>query len=304
MTPANKFRRFLLSPYLLLLLPCLFWAGNAVIARASVGLVPPIGLAFWRWTLALILLLPFGLPRLWPKRHLIRRHFGVLAALAATSVAAYNTLLYLALQTTTAINATLVAAALPIVTIGLSWGLLGEGITRRQAVGVLVSLGGVLVVISQGQAAVLLGLELRRGDLWVLLATLIWAFYSVLLRRHPLPFDAIGLLTLLVAIGTAMILPFHLWELSTGADFAWNWETAAIVGYVGIFPSILALYFWNQGVAALGANVAGQYSNVVPVFTAVLATLFLGESFRWYHTLGLVLIFAGIWLATRPTRRA
>jgi len=303
MQPPRKLRRFLLSPYLLLLLPSLFWAGNAVIGRGAVGIVPPFGLSFWRWATALAILLPFTLPRVWAQRALVRRHIAELFALAATSVAAYNTFLYLALQTTTAINATLVASSLPIVIVGLSWLWLGERVTLRQAGGILASMVGVLFVISHGDPAILLEMRLTRGDAWVLAATLAWAAYSVLLRRYLLPFDPFTLLTLLMVIGTPMILPFYLWEMASGIAFDWRWESVLIIGYVALFPSIAAYYLWNQGIATVGANLAGLYSNVVPVFAAVLSTVFLGEYFRWYHLLGLVLIFLGIWLATRPSAR-
>ncbi len=294
--------RLLTSPYLLMLLPMLFWAGNAIVGRASVGEIPPLALSFWRWVVALIILLPFGLPRVMAARAAIRARLGVLSVLAITSVAAYNTLLYLALQTTSAINAILVAAALPIIIVILSWLWLGEAIGAKRGVGVLVSLVGVLVVIARGDPAMLAAFRLQAGDAWMLLAVLSWAVYSVLLRRHPTGIDPVALLTVLVALGVVFIFPFYLWELSQGQFWHPTVETVAIVAYVGIFPSVLAYYFWNEGVAALGANTAGQYTYLMPVFTAILAVIFLGESFRWFHAAGLGLIFFGIWLATPRTR--
>lgn len=294
--------RRLASPHVLMLLTILFWAGNAIIGRVSVGEVPPFALAFWRWMLALVVLLPFGLGRVLQQRQRVRGQLGVLTVLAVTSVSAYNTLLYLALQTTTAINAILVAASMPIIIVVLSWLWLGERIGAMRMAGVLVSLVGVLTVIARGRPELLTALELQGGDLWMLVAVLSWAIYSVLLRRHPTGLDPLALLTVLVALGLPFILPFYLWEMAQGAVWHPSAKTLAIIGYVGIFPSVLAYYFWNEGVAALGANMAGQYTYLMPVFTAILAVIFLGEAFRWFHAAGLALIFFGIWLA-RPRPR-
>lgn len=298
MPPAAKPVHPLLSPYLLMLLPPLFWAGNAVVGRAAVGEIPPFSLSFWRWVLALIILLPFGLPRILAQRQGLAGRWRLVAVLAATSVFAYNTLLYLALETTTAINATLVGTSLPIAIIALSWVLLGERLKIGQWVGVAVSLAGVALVISRGDSQVLLGLELRQGDLIMLAATVSWAVYSVLLRRLPPGLDPLGLLTLLVAIGTVMLVPLFLWDLAIGATFDVNTLTVSIIVFVALFPSVLAYFFWNHGVAAIGASAAGQYTYLVPVLTAGLAVVALDERFHWFHAAGLALILSGIWLST------
>lgn len=296
----SRLRGLLLSPYVLMALPPLFWAGNAVVGRAVVGDLPPIALAFWRWCLALLILLPMGGPGLIGQRAVIRRHWRVLLALSVTSVTAYNTLLYLALQSTTAINATLVGSTIPIAILALSWVWLGSRTTLQQALGVAVSLVGVLAVIARGDVAALLALRLHAGDLWMLAATLSWAVYSVLLRRYPVPLSPFALLTLQVAVGLLVLAPLYGLELATGRTMAVTPAALAAIAYVGVFASVAAYYFWNFGVARLGPGIAGQYAYLIPVFTAILATLFLGEQFRWFHAAGLVLIFGGIWVATRP----
>lgn len=283
---------------LLLVLPPLFWAGNALVGRATVGEVPPIALSFWRWALALLILLPFTLRQVIAARHLLRANFGLLAVLGLTSVAAYNTLLYVALQTTAAINATLVATSLPVAILVLSRLWLAEPIRPAQVAGILVSLAGVLAVIAKGDPARLAALGFGGGDLLVLAAVLSWAVYTVLLRRHPLAVPGLALLTVLIAIGVVAILPLYLWELSTGAAIAPRWSAWAAIAYTAVFPSVLSYYFWNRGVGAVGAAVAGQYNYLMPLFTGVLAVPLLGEHFLWYHGLGGALIFGGIWLAT------
>lgn len=297
-------RQRLFSPYLVMLLPPLFWAGNAVVGRAAVGLVPPIALAFWRWLFAFLLLLPFGLKgvrRQWP---VIRRHWRLLCVVAASSVTAYNTFLYVALTTTSAVNATLVSAAIPVAIVALAWGWTGDRVTPRQGLGIVVSLLGVLLVIGRGDAAALLGLRLHPGDLWALAAVGSWAFFSVLLRRHPTGLESLTLLTVQVGVGTLFVLPLYLGELALGRGFTPTPASAGLIAYVAVFPSLLAYGLWNIGVVRLGAATAGLYTNLIPVFTAILAVVFLGEDFHWYHAAALALIVAGIGLATRRRRRA
>lgn len=299
MTPRRSIKHRLLSPVMMLLLASLFWAGNTVIARGVVGEVPPFALSFWRWLLALVFLLPVGIRPVQAQWPLVRRQLPLLAALAATSVAAYNTLLYLALQTTTAINATLVASSMPVMIILLSWVWLGERVGWAQALGVLLSLIGVVAVIARGDFGLLADLRFQTGDLWVLAAVFSWAVYSVMLRRHPTGLTPMALLTVLVALGVPFILPFYAWEMAQGLGFAVTPTTLMVMLYVGLFPSVLAYYFWNEGVAAVGANTAGLYAYLMPVFTAFLAVLFLGEALRWFHIAGLALIVLGIGLARR-----
>ena len=295
-------RQKLLSPYLLMILPPLFWAGNAVVGRAAVGELPPIALAFWRWLFAFLLLLPIGLPRILAQKALVRRQWKVLCLLALFSVTAYNTFLYIALTTTTAINATLVSAAIPVAIVGVSWAWSGETVSWRQGSGILLSLAGVLLVIARGDIQALLSLSLHVGDLWALTAVASWAVFSVLLRRHPTGLDAFALLTVQVGLGLAFLSPLYLVELASGARMILTPHSLGLIAYVAVFPSAVAYGFWNRGVAELGASIAGQYTNLIPVFTAVLAALLLGESFHWFHSAGMLLIFAGIWLATRGGR--
>lgn len=282
----------------LMVLPVLFWAGNALVGRATVGAVPPLALSFWRWALALVLILPFTFREIVEARAVLRAHWPRLVGMGLFSVAAYNTLLYLALQSTTAINAMLVAASLPVMILLLSRLWLAEPIRPRQLAGIVVSLSGVLAVIAEGDPGRLAAVGLTGGDGLVLLAVLSWAIYSVMLRRWQLPIGGLALLTVLIAVGVAFILPLYLWELAGGASIRPHWTAWAAIAYTAVFPSVAAYWLWNRGVAALGAAVAGQFTYLMPLFTAVLAVLLLDERFRWYHGAGGALIFAGIWLAT------
>ncbi|MDK9721922.1 MAG: DMT family transporter [Rhodospirillales bacterium] len=291
--------------YLLLIVPPLMWAGNAVISRAVLadGSMPPMALSFWRWALAaaiLVLMTRRSLVGEWPK---VKRHFPFLVFMALTSVAAYNTLLYQALSTTPAINAMIVASSLPAVAILLSWLWLGEKPGALALAGLGVSFLGLLTVIARGDAARLLAFAFQPGDLWVLAATLSWGVYSVALRRHPTGIKPLVLLTWLVLIGTPCLLPLHLIELAQGQAPALNWANLGVIVYVAVFASVLAYICWNEGVTRLGAGLAGQFTYLTPLFASLLAVVFLGEEFRLYHGLGLSLIFAGITLASLKRSR-
>jgi drug/metabolite transporter (DMT)-like permease len=216
------------------------------------------------------------------------------------SVAAYNTLLYMAMHTTTAINATLMGAGMPLMILLLGRLWLGDPIRPAQAVGILISACGMLAVVTRGDPGRLLGLALTPGDGLMVLATLAWAVYSVMLRRFPLPVPGITLLAAFVVVGLAALLPFYLWR---GAPLpAADMGVWGAVLYTGLFASLVAFHFWNRGVAVVGAATAGQYSYLIPLFTALAAIPLLGEQFHWYHALGGGLIFAGIFFATRPRR--
>lgn len=283
---------------LLLVLPPLFWAGNALVGRAVVGDMPPVALAFWRWVAALVLILPFTARSLVAHGRVLRAQWRTVLLLGLFSVAAYNTLLYLALQSTTAINATLVGTSLPVMVLVLARLWLNEPIRARQAAGIAVSALGLAAVVAKGDPGSLARLDVAPGDLVMVAATLSWSIYSVMLRRHPLPVPGFTLLAALIAVGVVLILPLYLWELALGARMRLDAAALGAIGYTAVFASLAAYYFWNRGVAAVGAALAGQFTYLIPLFTAVLAVLLLGEDFAWFHAVGGGLIFAGIALAT------
>ncbi len=286
------------SPYLLLVLSTLFWAGNFVLGRAVKATIPPVGLAFWRWSIALAVLIPFSLPRLradWP---LLRDCWRSLVPYAILGVSCFNTFVYVGLHSNTAINSLLVNSVIPVLIVVLSRILACTPVTRPQALGVMLSLGGVVTIICRADAGMLLSLQLNRGDGWVLLAVVSWAFYTFMLRKRPAALHPLSFLTAIIAIGLLVLAPFYVWEAhrtgGVGSDAA-AWGS---ILYVALFPSILAFIFWNQAVAEVGPNRAGLFLNLMPVFGAVLSFLFLGEALHLYHLAGMGLIFSGIYLAT------
>jgi drug/metabolite transporter (DMT)-like permease len=283
-------------PYLLLSGAALLWAGNFVLGRAMRGHVPPVGLAFWRWGLALAILLVLQGRRLAASREAILRRWGVVTALGILGVGNFNLFLYLGLQRTTATNALLLNAAAPAFILALSCAA-GQGRpTGRMLLGVLLSLAGVATILAQGHLASLSALRLNAGDLWVLAAVLSWSIYTVLLDRRPRDVEPMVLLTALVLVGTAWISPFYAWEIAQGARMTLDLPTVATVLYVGIFASLVAYAFWNAGVARAGASRAGVSLNLMPAFGTALAVLLLGEPFQGFQAAGIALIVCGVTL--------
>ena len=286
---------FFAQPYLLLTLVPLFWGGNAVVGRGMTEFISPITLAWTRWTVAFLLILPFALPSVRRDWQTIRSSWKMLLLLSLLGITIFNTLFYVALQTTQAINAALMQSAGPAVIVLLSWWWFGERTNQRQWLGLSLCFLGVGLVLFQGSWEVLQNFELVPGDLWLLPAVLAYASYTTLLRIKP----AISLMSFLAvtfALGGSMLIPLMLLE--------WYWvglpqgslQLAWAVGYVSIFPSILAFLFWNRGVELIGPNLGGLFINLVPVFASLLAIIFLGESFRWYHAGGMLLVLSGMLL--------
>ncbi|WP_417819081.1 DMT family transporter [Tritonibacter scottomollicae] len=288
------------NAYVLLSLTALFWAGNSIVGRAARDLTPPATLAFWRWGLALLLLLPLAWPHLkrdWP---VLKANWRMMLLLGALGIGAFNTLLYTGLQTTTALNAMLLQAAQPALILIMGAFLMRDHVSLRQTGGVIISLVGVLAIISQGNAAALIALDLNRGDAVIGFAVLLWSVYAVMLRRrpdvHPFSFLAATLM-----IGVVCIIPFYIAEIASGHLIVTSRESGLAIAYVAIFPSFFAYLFFNRGVELIGSAATGQFMNILPVMGAGLAMLFLGEQLYIFHVAGIALIFAGIFVAGKGT---
>ncbi|MCJ8299273.1 MAG: DMT family transporter [Pseudomonadales bacterium] len=285
--------------YFLLVLTVLFWAGNFVLARSLVDLLPPVSMASMRWSLAFILLLPFVYSRLWRDRKLLVKHWKIITLLSLFGVAAFNTTVYLGVQHTTATNATLLQSSIPILVLILSVIFFSEKISIKQLLGVCFSFVGVLVIIAKGQLDVLLAFSLNTGDLWILIAVSCWTVYSVLLRYKPAQLDGLSFLGASIFIGNLILYPLVYWELQYVDinSFQVTWQISSAVMYLAIFPSLLAYFFWNRAVAEVGAARASLFIHLLPVFGALLATVLLGEAMQIFHLIGIILIFIGIYLA-------
>lgn len=298
MTLAFRFWR---APYLLLALAALFWSGNFVVGRAVASSLPPVGLAFWRWAAATALVLVVARSHLGRDLGALRADWRIVVALAVLGVSAFNTLVYIGLHTTTAINGLVLQSAIPVFIVVCSFILYRDRAGPGQLFGILLSLAGVAVIAGQGSAAALRALSVNRGDGWVLAAVIAYALYSALLRKRP-PVHPLSLLAATFSVGTVLLLPFYIWEQASGSVLRVDGEAILAIAYVALFPGFLSYLFYNRGVELIGASRAGQFIHLMPVFGSLMAIAFLGESLRGFHLAGFALIGAGIGLATLGKR--
>ena len=290
-------------PYILLTLTTLFWSGNMVVGRAIREDVPPLSLAFWRWAIALALTLPLALPHLrtqWPQ---LKRSWRAVALLGLLGVGGYNTLAYVALQTTNATNAVLLNSFIPIATITLSWAFLKKHLHGAEWLGVLISLAGVTAIVTRGEIAALAGLTLNVGDLWMLLAVLVWALYTIGLQWRPTGVHPMLMLAAFISVGLIALAPAYAWEIAQSRSIHITPGALAGIIYTGTLPSFVGYIFYNRAVGEVGASKASLFIHLMPVFGTVLSAAFLGEVPQTYHFVGIALIFAGIYLTTSGRKR-
>ena len=295
-------RRGVASPYVLLVLTMLLWSSSWIVVRAIWQDTTPIALAFWRWATALTVLLPLTWRELLAQRGHIRAHWRLYLLLGITGIATFNSVVYVALRTTTAINVSMISASTPMLIVIISWLILRETITARQGLGILVSTSGVLAIITRGDPRLLLALSFTPGDVWTLAAMLVWGLYSVLLRHRPPGLSSLAFLAILTVFGVAVMLPFFLAEWWWVGTMRATWGNAGAVLYMALFASLCAQNFYNRAVGVIGANRAGPFIHLMPAMTTVMAVIFLAEVVRGYHLAGISLILLGIFIASRRRR--
>lgn len=290
--------------YTLLILTTLFWSGNFVLGRGMHAEIPPLSLSFWRWVIALAILCLFAVKHLYRQRQLVQRHSRFIIIQGLLGVTGFNTLIYLAIQTTTAINAVLINSCIPVLIVVCSWVMYREVMTVRQYLGVMVSLFGVVLIIAHGQIDYLLNLSFNPGDLFVFAAALTWALYSSNLRNYPKELHPLAYQSGIVVSGLIILTPFYLFELSTVGGFRVSTASISTILYIALFASVLAFIFWNRAVRTIGANRAGPFIHLMPVFSTILAVIFLDETIQRYHLQGIGLIFIGIAMTTIKRRHS
>ncbi|MDB2402860.1 DMT family transporter [Litoricolaceae bacterium] len=288
-------------PYLVLLLPPLFWAGNFIVGRAFSAELGAITMSFYRWLLALCLLAPFAYSRVRQELPIILNHLPILTVLALLSVASFNVLLYLGLRDTEATNALLINSSIPVWIVLFGVLFYNDSLTLRRGLGILVSLLGVSFLIFSGPSQ---GLTVNPGDLWVMSSSIGWALYSLTLRKKPSDLSGLGFLAYIVLFGVCfngLLLAINPLD---EAPLPMTLDTLYAVGYVAIFASLGAYVCWNYGVGQLGAQVAGQYIHLMPFYGVLLASLFLNESLSYHHWVAGGLIATGLILALRQSPHA
>ena len=284
--------------FLVVALAPMFWAGNIVLGRGMATQIPPISLAFWRWTVAFLILLPLTWSYVRRDWKTALAGWKILGLLSFFGITCFNTLLYRAVHTTTAINGALIQTTMPAMVIIISLILYKERITRIQAAGVAVCVLGAIVVVLKGQWQALIHVTLVKGDLLMFVAVIIYALYSALLPKRP-NMHPLSFLTYTFGIGATGLLPFYLWEITALGTFRLTPSVVGSIGYVAIFPSIAAYFCWNRGVAMIGANRTSLFITLIPVFAAALAIIFLGETLHAFHLSGMMLILLGFVMFNR-----
>jgi drug/metabolite transporter (DMT)-like permease len=284
--------------YVFLIFAVLFWSGNFIVGRGIHNEIPPMTLAFWRWAVALLIILPFSLNHIVHQYDIIRRNLKILTVLAILSVTNFSIFIYMALKLSTATNTVLINSMIPIFIVMVSWLGFKERITLRQSIGIAISLAGLMFIIANGNLSTLIAVRFSKGDLWTICAGFSWALYSVLLRKCPIELNPLSFLATLIIIGTLFISPFYIWEMSIGKTMNISKASIGSIVYVALFASILAYIFWNKAIQIVGANKTGIFIHLMPVFSIILAIIFLDEKLRGYHIKGTILIFSGILLTT------
>lgn len=286
------------QPYLLLSLTSLFWAGNVVLGRYVAGHVPPIALATLRWGGAFLLILPFAWPYLKRDRAAIRANLPMLMLLSVTGIGAYNTIAYVGLQYTSALNALLIQSSGPLFIAFWSLVLFKTRLSFAQALGIAISLCGVLTILARGDIEALSGVDFNKGDLIFAAALMIFCIYSALMPRRP-NLNALAFLAFTTGVGALINVPFAIWEGLSGYTISLDTETLLTLAYVIVFPSTLAYLCYNRGVELIGANRSAPFYHLIPVFGSALAIGFLGEEPKLFHLVGYALVLLGIFVAAR-----
>ena len=290
--------RNLVLAIILLIASSFFWSGNFFSGKlAFLSDLTPFKLSFFRWILALLILLPFTYAQIIKDLEYYKKNILLMTVISILGVTIFNSFTYISLQTTLVINSTLMASVAPVMMIGFSWLIFRTKTTTLQFTGIILSLLGAFAIILKGNLNNLYNLYFTAGDLWMLGAVVSWCLYSVLLKKIDSKTSQLANLEVMMIIGVIFIIPFYIMESfnstylpSTGLDLA-------IIGYVAVFASIVAFFSWNKGVSIIGPNRASLFLHLIPVFSAIWAVSFLNEKFAFFHVIGVLFILSGIILS-------
>ena len=286
------------QPYLLLCIAAACWAGNAIVGRLAAGHIPPVMLAFMRWFLAFLVVLPFALKHLKRDWGAINAKLGLMVVISITGIAIFNTLQYWALEYTSALNTLLLQSALPLIVAVWSLMLLGIRLTPAQAIGVMVSLAGVLVILLHGDLGTFASIHFNKGDLIFMVALTIFGLYSVLMLKRP-AIHGLSFLAFTFGCGALCLVPLLIWEMLTRPLLELDANNVLSMIYVAIIPSTVAYLCFNRAVQLIGANRAAPFFHVVPVFGAAMAIALLGDRLQAFHIIGFALVLTGVYVASR-----
>ncbi|MCK8141395.1 DMT family transporter [Flavobacterium sp. I-SCBP12n] len=281
------------------LLATFLWSVNMVIASGVKEHIPPIGLAFWRWTVACVVLTPLALRATIIDFKIVKKHIKYLLLTAILGISIFNTLIYFAGKTTSAFNLSLMAISIPLFIIGISRIVFKEKVSNLAIAGIITIITGVLVLISKGSLDALLRINFAFGDLLMLLACFFFACYTLLVRKKPKELEPKVFLYSVFVIGTLILLPFYLWENTYLEKVVIDSKTLLIISYVGIFASLVSFYLWNEAIGLIGTSKTAVIYYLIPIFSGILAYFFLDQSIEFIQIISMAIIVLGLLITNK-----
>ena len=286
--------------YIFLIFATLFWSGNFIVGKtASLFEIPPFTLNFYRWTFAWLILAPFTLKEIFKKRNYILNNIKLILILGITSITVFNSIVYYSLNFTQVISGVLMISTIPVMIIFFCWVFKIEKTNFYQLLGVLFSLMGVVVIVTNADVNKLLNLNFNKGDLWMVIAMLSWAMYSALLRKKKFKLSQISLLQTIISAGLILLLPAYLIEMALGYRVNIHLPFILTLTYVVLFPGLASFFFWIKGISIIGSNRSGIFLHLMPIFSTIMAMLIFKEKFMTFHLIGAALIITGIILSSK-----
>ena len=286
--------------YLLLILTTIFWSGNFIVGKAATAYqIPPFSLNFYRWLFAGLILLPFTFKEILNKKHHIINNLGLYVVLGITSITIFNSTVYYSLYHTQVINGILLISTIPVWIIFFSFLLKIEKTNIYQIFGVIFSLIGVMVIITKFDIKIFFNLQFNKGDISMVIAMLSWAIYSSLLKKKKYELSQLSLLQIIIFTGLIFLTPIYILELNYGYKIIIGTPFILTLIYVVIFPGLLAFIFWIKGISIIGANRAGVFLHLMPLFGSTLAIIIFNEKFMYYHIFGTIFIILGLFLSNK-----
>ena len=281
--------------YILLVLTTIFWSGNFIVGKAAtIYDIPPFSLNFYRWLFAGIILLPFTFKEIFLKKNYIKANIGLFIILGITSITVFNSIVYYSLYFTQVITGVLMISTIPVWIILISSLLKIEKTNIYQIFGILLSLIGVVAIITKSDLEVIKGLEFNKGDLSIIIAMFSWAIFSTLLKKKKLEVSQITLLQVVIIFGLIFLTPIYIIELLLGNYIILDKPFFLTLAYVVIFPGLLSFLFWIKGISVIGANRSGIFLHLMPIFGSVFAIIIFKEKIMFYHLIGAMFIIFGI----------
>jgi drug/metabolite transporter (DMT)-like permease len=281
------------------LLATLLWSVNMVIASGIKGHIPPIGMAFWRWTIACIVLAPFAIKSTIENFKTVKKHIRYLILTAVLGITIFNTLIYFAGKTTSAVNLSLIAISIPLFIVVLSRIIFKEKVSNTKLVGITTIITGVLVLITKGSLEALLHINFTIGDLLMLVACFFFAYYTILVRQKPDDLTPKVFLFSVFVIGTIFLFPFYLWEHLFHKKVILDTKTVLATSYVGIFASLVSYYLWNEAIRLIGTSKTAVIYYLIPVFSGILAYIFLEQAIVITQIISMGIIITGLLITNR-----